>query len=138
MVWYAPFSKHRQLKDAIKEGKSRNPPRVKNRRTGGYDSKAEGHLYTEYLRPLEMAGEIKDIRHQHTVHMTRARIGYRADYSWVNCKTNETEYGEMKGFETELWLIKKKLWKYYGPGKLFVFKSGSKSRVYLAEEIVPK
>lgn len=85
----------------------------------------------------EKAGEIRDIKCQPQVYLTEAKIGYRPDFSYVDEKTGQTVYVEAKGVEVETWLIKKKLWKCYGLGPLFIFK-GRHDKPYLREVIIPK
>ena len=56
----------------------------------------------------------------------------------VEClKTNEIYWVEAKGFETDVYRIKRRLWLWYGPGRLEVYK-GSAQRVTLFETLVPK
>lgn len=102
-----------------------------------FDSKLEGALFEE-LKLMEKAGEISGVTHHPgTVFLTRARIQYRPDFRFVRTATGEVEYAESKGFETPMWRIKRKLWEWYGPGKLSIF-NGSHRRLMLDEVIAPK
>lgn len=42
---------------------------------------------------------------------------------------------EAKGFETEVWRLKRRLWKFYGPGPLEVWRSAGRGRIGLVETI---
>lgn len=102
-----------------------------------FSSQAERDLY-ELLMLMERAGEIQDIQVQDHVYLTEARILYIADFKYRNLISGEEEWAEMKGFETDVWRIKRRLWiAGYGPGCLKVYKK-SGVRVYLAETINPK
>lgn len=85
----------------------------------------------------EKAGEIKDIQCQDHVYLTEARICYIPDFKFVDLQTNNFAWAEAKGFETDTWRIKKKLWQFYGPGKLEIYK-GSAKKVTLKEVVIPK
>jgi len=86
---------------------------------------------------MEKAKEISDIRCQPNIFLTRARIRMIPDFSAINSKTGEVEYFEAKGFEGERWLICKKLWSIYGPGRLHIFK-GRAGKVFEVDSIVPR
>lgn len=102
-----------------------------------FDSRLEKSVFS-LLSLTERAGEIRDLSHHPgTVFLTRARIQYRPDFRFVNCATGETEYAEAKGFPNDLWPLKKKLWQYYGPGKLTIY-MGRANSPRVTEVIVPK
>lgn len=101
-----------------------------------FDSQLEKAVFDE-LTLLEKAGEIKDLRQQHTVYLTEARIGLRVDFSAVNTKTNELEFFEAKGYPTAEYQIKRRLWEYYGPGKLTVY-AGTYKKPFVKEVVIPK
>ena len=84
----------------------------------------------------EKSGEISDIQNQDHVYLTDARICYIPDFKFFCKATNEYMWAEAKGFETDVWKIKKRLWKHYGPGKLEIYK-GSKKSIQLVEIIIP-
>lgn len=104
----------------------------------------EGHNFAsqleaavfQILKLREQAGEIKDIQHQDHVYLTEARICYIPDFKFFDVKYDEYSWAEAKGFETPEWKIKLKLWRHYGPGRLYVYK-GSAKRVNLHQEVVP-
>lgn len=102
-----------------------------------FDSKLERAVF-EMLLIWQESGEISNLRHHPgTVYLTDARIGYRPDYSWVNTKNGDIIYGEAKGLETDVYKIKKKLWAFYGPGILLIWK-GKADSLKLVETIVPR
>jgi len=117
-----------------------NFTKYKNKRVShaGYSfaSKGEASLY-DYLKFREMAGEIKNIQTQDHVYLTRARILYIPDFKIFEVGLNDYTWSEFKGFETDTWKIKRRLWQFYGPGLLRVYKKNSRG-VFLHEEIVPK
>lgn len=90
----------------------------------------------DLLEEMEKAGKVSNLRAQQTVRLTDAGIGYRVDFVLFDEETGVDVYVEFKGFETDVWLLKKKLWKFYGPGKLQIFKSRG-GKIVLTEEIVP-
>lgn len=59
------------------------------------------------------------------------------DYSAVDVETGQLKYFEAKGSETDVWRIKRRLWKYFGDASLAVYK-GNYRKIFLNEEIVPK
>lgn len=52
---------------------------------------------------------------------------FKEMYFWAECK----------GFETEKWLLKRRLWMHYGPGPLEIWKINRKG-LYLDETIIPE
>jgi len=91
-----------------------------------------------YLHGLVRLGELSDLKRQVNVHLTAARILMIPDFSAVDVKTGETIYFEAKGFPTDVWRLKRRLWKAgYGPGMLRVFKRSGKT-IRLDEEIIPR
>lgn len=100
-----------------------------------FDSKLESAVHDIHLL-REKAGEIRNIKQQVSVYLTAARILYKADFSYELVETGETEYAEAKGVSTQSWAIKLRLWRCYGPGKLYLYK-GSYTKPYLDEIIIP-
>ena len=110
--------------------------KVKKVSRAGYSfaSKAEARLF-DYLKLREKAGEISDLKTQPQVYLTKARILFKPDFSFT--ENGKTVYAEMKGFETAIWRIKRRLWKAgYGPGRLQVFRP-RKHDVWMSDEIIP-
>lgn len=100
-----------------------------------FASKAEAHLF-DWLMLRQQNGEISNLKTQVSVHMTKARILYKPDFSFE--EEGETVFAEMKGRESEKWRIKRRLWMAgYGPAKLQVYKKIG-GNLLLTEEITPK
>jgi hypothetical protein len=116
----------------------RTPAKYGNHRTRhagqSFDSKGEANCW-DFLKLLEAAGEIRDIETQVTVDLV-AGIRYRADYKFWDVKLGEVVLGDYKGFEDKVWMLKKKLYKVFGPHRLRVFK-GHGLEITVTEEIVP-
>jgi hypothetical protein len=83
----------------------------------------------------ERAKELKLIQAEDTLYLTEARIEYIADFKCLDLKTNEFFWVEAKGFESPRWPIIQKLWRFYGPGPLEIWK-GTHARPHLAERII--
>lgn len=91
-----------------------------------------------HIQAREQSGECKLEQSQDHVYLTAARILYIPDFKIFDFKLNETVWEEFKGFETDIFLIKKRLWKAgYGPGRLRIYKMNRRG-IYLDEEILPK
>jgi len=99
-----------------------------------FASKAEAELF-DMLKAQQDSGEISDLACQVCVYLTESRILYKPDFAFT--ENGQTIHAEMKGFETDTWRIKRRLWKNYGPGPLRVYKKAN-GMIYLAEEIIPK
>ena len=85
-----------------------------------FSSKMEAKRYQQ-LKLLVIAREIKDLQLQPHFLLLPAferngqhflAINYVADFSYYDCKTKKCVVEEVKGFETEVWKIKKKLFHY--------------------------
>lgn len=100
-----------------------------------FGSEGEAQCY-DYLKLLELGGELTVEKLQDNVYLTAARILYKADFRTKNAR-GETVWVEFKGCETDTWRIKRRLWKHYGPGKLMVYKL-LKGRITHHETIEPK
>jgi hypothetical protein len=101
-----------------------------------FASKLEASVYT-ILKSRENSGEIEIIQCQDHIYLTKARIGYIPDFKCKNLTTGEFFWTEAKGYPNDTWPLKKKLWKFYGPGKLEIYK-GTHLRPYLDEIIIPE
>lgn len=104
-------------------------------RTNGFGSKLESAVY-DILKIRENAGEISDVHCQPSVKLTEAQIGYKPDFKFTEVETGEDVWVEAKGVELEGWRLRKKLWRYYGPGRLQIFK-GNYRQPKLVEELIP-
>lgn len=101
-----------------------------------FASKLEFALY-EQLRLQSLAGELKDIQCQDHVYLTEARVLYMPDFKYFDLRSNQWEWAEAKGIETDVWRIKRRLWGHYGPGILHVWK-GNRAGLFLDESIRSK
>lgn len=101
-----------------------------------FASKLEASVF-QMLTLMERAGEIAEIQVQDTVYLTDARIQFIPDFKVKNLKTGEYEWHEAKGIATPQFQIKRKLWMYYGPGLLNIWK-GTWIKPVLIETITPK
>lgn len=104
--------------------------------TGSFPSKLEAAVY-QILLLRERSGEVKEIRRQHVVSLTEAKINYKVDFSCTLTSTGETLFVEAKGYATDVWNLKKRLWEYYGPGKLEIW-CGDYRRPFLKETVIPE
>lgn len=98
-----------------------------------FASKGEAGLY-DHLLMREKAGEISDIKTQVQVYLTDAKILYKPDFSYI--ENGKIRFAEFKGFECGIWRIKRRLWKFYGPAPLEVYK-GTYPRLKITEVIEP-
>lgn len=101
-----------------------------------FASKFEGALYL-WLKLREKNDEIFEIKCQETVYLTDAKIIYKPDFSYFDINSGTRIYAEAKGYETSDWRIKRKLWMFYGPGKLEIYK-GSANNFKLYETLDPQ
>lgn len=111
---------------------------AKRTEVDGYVFPSQGHAQCYVmLKLMEKAGDIKILKLEDSVRLSDAKIVYIADFRLYDVKMKNEWWGEFKGFETPVWRIKRKLWAFYGPGPLRIYKA-SGNRVYLHEEIIPK
>lgn len=101
-----------------------------------FASKLEAALYGELLLRVS-AGEIQELRCQPHVFLTEAHIEMIPDYSYFDIDTQSVEYAEAKGMETDIWRLKLKLWRFYGPGRLKIYKGSARS-FKMVEEVYPR
>lgn len=91
----------------------------------------------QIIQLREKAGELKLLQVEDHIYLTLARIGYIPDFKCQYVATGEIFWVEAKGFPNDRWPMKKKLWKFYGPGILEIW-MGSHTKPYLAETVIPK
>lgn len=96
-----------------------------------FDSKAEAEYYCELLLQ-EKAGLIKLVELQPKIYLTDAKILYKADF--LIEEPGKLVWIDVKGHETPVFGIKKRLWKVYGPGVLRIIEKRGK-RFQLKKEI---
>lgn len=100
-----------------------------------FDSKAESEMFLVLSGWLD-EGKITDIKRQQLIKLTAAKIGYKADFI-ITYPDGSLEAVEFKGFESEVFLLKKKLYRFYGPFRLSIYKKRGK-QIYLDEVIDPE
>ena len=129
----------KQLLKRSQKGLAKENPKYKNKQTfykdRSFGSKAEA-LTAAHFDMLTKMGSISQVRFQVSVLLTESEIKYIADFVYFDHALKQDVYAETKGFETDVWKIKKRLWKHYGPGLLRVYKV-QRDRVILTEEIWP-
>ena len=88
-----------------------------------FDSKLEANRYKE-LKLLQKSGKIKELQLQPSFELipsfkkngkTFRKSTYKADFSYIDTATGETVIEDTKGFITELYKLKKKLFEYKFP-----------------------
>ena len=88
-----------------------------------FDSIKEKNRYIQ-LKMLEKLGEIKDLQLQKTFTLqpsfkkngtTYRSITYKADFVYLDLRTNKNIIEDVKGMRTEVYKIKKKLFEYNYP-----------------------
>ena len=85
-----------------------------------FDSKREANYYIK-LKELKKEGKIKDLELQKNYllqekfkigNKTRREICYRADFTYVTTEDDKLHVVDVKGFRTEVYRLKKKLFEY--------------------------
>ncbi len=117
-MWTQPKKKYGNQKSSSSDGRS-------------FSSKLERALY-ELLQQGVLDGRYSDLQCQDHVYLTEARILYIPDFRFFDEANKIMRWAEAKGFETDVWRIKRRLWKHYGPGPLDVWK-GSEKNLKLVE-----
>jgi len=106
-------------------------------KTNGFPSKLEAKIY-EMLLYRQEAQEIKDLKCQQVVVLQGGppslRINWKIDFSFVDCKTEQLTYVEAKGFPTDTYKLKLKLYRANPPAPLEIW-SGSYKYPRLVERI---
>lgn len=101
-----------------------------NRRTNysgySFSSKLETAVF-QILKLREAAGEIRDIVTQPNIFITEAAIRMIPDFKAFDIKAGCDWYFEAKGVETDVWRLKLKLYRVYGPAPLTIYKGSWKS-----------
>lgn len=111
---------------------------IKTHNRHGYlfDSKLESAVY-DYLLLLQSTGEIKDIRVKPNVMLTEAKIRMIPDFAAYHNGLTKVVYYEAKGVSTDVWAIKLRLWRVYGPGPLQVIR-GNYKKLSFDSWVIPK
>lgn len=88
-----------------------------------FDSRKEANRYCELFR-LEAKGYIKDLECQHKFVLqpgfkkngkTYRAITYIADFVYLDLRTNKNIVEDVKGYKTEVYKLKKKMFEYVYP-----------------------
>lgn len=110
------------------------------KKTNGRASMLENAVFN-VLKAREASGEISDIKEQQTVVLQGGkrvtRIAWKIDFSFIENKTNSLTYAEAKGFATDVYKLKLKLFRANPPAPLEIWK-GTWQRPFLAEKIIPE
>lgn len=111
MSWYKPLLKNKENKFKAK----------REERSGrSFASKAEACLF-DYLTALHKDGQLILVACQEQIKLTKANIVYIPDFTIE--ENGQKIWCEMKGFETDVWRLKKRLWEHYGPGELRIYRA---------------
>ena len=88
-----------------------------------FDSKKEGEYYLK-LKMLEKANVIKNLELQKEYELqpgfklnnkARRKITYKADFSYITTEDDKLHVVDVKGYRTDVYMIKKKMFEYrYG------------------------
>lgn len=69
----------------------------------------------------ELAGLVEHLAHEDTLYLSAARYRYVADFKLKNAHTGEIFWREAKGQADGRWPTTKKMWKFYGFGRLEIW-----------------
>lgn len=100
-----------------------------------FDSIGESHCY-QFYELQQRAGEIAELKTQPKTYLTDAKILYKPDLVFKDLKTGKIVYVDYKGRRTTAFQIKRRLWKYYGPGTLILC-DGYGLNIRIIETIIP-
>lgn len=100
--------------------RTRKPSKMKNHKTGGYDSKREAKRAQE-LKFMQMDGQISELREQVKFELVPSQklggkvveraVTYTADFVYRD-KTGAVVVEDSKGFKTQQYVIRRKLMLY--------------------------
>lgn len=97
----------------------------------------ESEFCDEMLQPRVWAKEIEILRTEKQMRLSRGNYLYIADWECRDLKTGEIFYVEFKGKEMERWATTVRMWKAYGPGKLYIWKK-NKNGFFLYKTLIPE
>jgi hypothetical protein len=83
----------------------------------------------------QKVGELVCLAHEDSIYLSKARYRYVADFK-IQGKDGEIYWIEAKGASDHRWPTTKKMWKAYGPGRLFIY-MGDYRRPIVSKVIVP-
>ena len=84
----------------------------------------------------QRAGEIKSYQAQAQVYLTKAQVGYKADFKCIK-PDGSPFWIESKGVPGVRWIVIQRLWRVYGPGPLEIW-AGHYTRPTLVKTIIPE
>lgn len=119
-----------RLEKKDKKRKSKYNNKITKVSGRSFHSGGESRCYL-MLRDWEKKKLIKNLRCQVRIKLSEAEVYWKADFAFYNCQTNEIEVAEYKGAETYEWLLKKNLYKVYGPYRLRIFYADGKEEVII-------
>lgn len=88
-----------------------------------FDSKLE----SEYYEFMKEKG-IEVLEFQSKIYLTKSRILYKPDFMIE--EDGKNVYIDVKGMQTPVFNLKKKLWKHYGPARLILVKKNGAGWYY--------
>lgn len=120
-----------------KKSKRRNKYKAVQVSCGGYlfGSRFEHAVY-EHLKAQEAEGILTVLATQYEVRLTDAQIIYKADFFVEYKNPPQMALVEAKGFPTDTWRLKLKLYEHYGPFPLYLYE-GRYDRFKLTNVIIP-
>lgn len=128
-AWHQALSKKFQARRSNKYGAKRIEVAGES-----YDSKAEHEMHT-LLKLREKAGDIKNIRRQMVIQLTRF-VKWRADFVVFSIKKDQDVIVEFKGLEDARFRVIKQLIREFAPMPVEIWKKQG-NRIYLDQEIQP-
>jgi hypothetical protein len=124
------------LREAMKKpSRSTSNKRSLCRLNHSHRSKLESAV-CQLLQFRQAAKEIEILQVEDHVYLTRARIGYVADFKCRDLRTGDVFHVEAKGHASDHWKTIRKLWPYYGPNRLEIW-IGDHDRPRLDQIIIP-
>lgn len=100
-----------------------------------FDSIGECDCY-KFYELHQRAGVIRNLSTQPKVYLTDAKILYKPDLLFYENQINQWIYVDYKGRRTTAFQLKRRLWKYYGPGPLILC-NGYGLNIKIIETIMP-
>ena len=100
-----------------------------------FPSKLEAGVYLHFKR-MQQFGAIKIEKFQPKLELSEAKIVFKPDFEIFDPKFGGKCYAEAKGVKTDSYLIKLKLFRYYGEHPLFIFE-GTMDNPKLVEIVYP-
>jgi hypothetical protein len=102
----------------VRSNKYRNKKTETN--LGKFDSKAEA-IFAQHLLELAKANMILTFEKQPKIYLTKAKILYKPDFL-VHHNDGALQFFDVKGMQTPVFKLKKRLWRAYMNSKLTLVK----------------